>query len=531
MRSVIRNNAPWISLIAACALRLSAVANIIPVTSTNDSGAGSLRQALAVANNGDTIDATGVSGVISLTSGALLVNKALTINGPGADVLAIDGNMASGVFEIVSGDMVAISGFTIRNGHGGTTGGGVDNQNNVPLTITNCIISGNSAGLGGGIFNSGPLTVTSTTISGNSATSGGATYNDGSGNLTVNESTFTGNTGNGSGGAIFNIGTYLISNTTVSRNSSSLGGGALNIGMLTVLNSTISNNMSDEGAAVYSSSFGTVTISNSTISGNTASEYAAGIFNLATLQIANTTFSNNSAPFVAGDVINLQNLQIGNTILNKGNAVRTIYSNSQGVVMSLGYNLSSDDGGEILTGPGDQVLTNPMLGPLQNNGGATFTHSLLPGSPAINAGDPNFTPPPLFDQRGAGFDRVVNGRIDVGSFELQGQGPTPTATPTPTASPTPSAIPSSTPTSTPLKHPQLLLHLLLQLNSHLQLRQLPRPQLQRNPVQVLRPDRLLCRECGLPRYREHSASTTCNLSTRFRSCDNAIALEPRMLLV
>ena len=80
-----------------------------------------------------------------------------------------------------------------------------------------------------------------------------------------------------------------------------------------------------------------------------------------------------------------------------------------------------------LTGPGDQINTDPMLGPLQDNGGPTFTHALLPGSPAIDAGDPNFTPPPFYDQRGPGFDRVVNGRIDIGSFEVQG--PTPTATP------------------------------------------------------------------------------------------------------
>ena len=58
-----------------------------------------------------------------------------------------------------------------------------------------------------------------------------------------------------------------------------------------------------------------------------------------------------------------------------------------------------------------------MLGPLQNNGGPTFTHALLSGSPAINAGDPNFVPPPLSDQRGSGYPRVVGGRIDVGSFE------------------------------------------------------------------------------------------------------------------
>jgi hypothetical protein len=83
-----------------------------------------------------------------------------------------------------------------------------------------------------------------------------------------------------------------------------------------------------------------------------------------------------------------------------------------------------------LTGSGDQINTDPMLGSLQDNGGPTFTHALLPGSPAIDAGDPNFTPPPFYDQRGPGFWRVRNGRMDIGSFELQA-GTTPTPTPTP----------------------------------------------------------------------------------------------------
>ena len=69
----------------------------------------------------------------------------------------------------------------------------------------------------------------------------------------------------------------------------------------------------------------------------------------------------------------------------------------------IGYNLSSDDGGGFLTGPGDQIDTEPLLGPLRNNGGPTFTHSLLRGSLAIDAGDPNFTPPPFYDQRGPEF--------------------------------------------------------------------------------------------------------------------------------
>jgi hypothetical protein len=66
-----------------------------------------------------------------------------------------------------------------------------------------------------------------------------------------------------------------------------------------------------------------------------------------------------------------------------------------------------------------------MLGPLQDNGGPTFTHELLTGSPAIQAGDPDFTPPPDYDQRGSGFPRVVNNRIDIGAFEVQQAPPCP----------------------------------------------------------------------------------------------------------
>src|SRR5204862_1580904 len=117
-------------------------------------------------------------------------------------------------------------------------------------------------------------------------------------------------------------------------------------------------------------------------------------------------------------------------------------------LITHGYNVCSDNGGGFLNGPGDQINTDPMLGPLQDNGGPTFTHALLPGSPAIDAGDPKFTPPPYYDQRGPVFWRVRNGRIDSGSFEVQA-GTTPSPTPTPTASPTPTSSPTSTATAPP----------------------------------------------------------------------------------
>jgi hypothetical protein len=117
--------------------------------------------------------------------------------------------------------------------------------------------------------------------------------------------------------------------------------------------------------------------------------------------VTNSTITGNSAPS-GGGIYNKRGIlfdsvvEISNIILNAGASGENIF-NESGTVTSLGYNLSSDDGGGYLTGPGDQINTDPLHGPLQDNGGLTFTHALLPGSPAIDAGDPNFSPPPLND--------------------------------------------------------------------------------------------------------------------------------------
>src|SRR5207244_5317591 len=120
----VRNiKSPATCLPLACVLTIPARATTVIVSNTNDNGPGSLRQALADANNGDTIDAMGISGVITLTSGQLLVDKSVTINGAGADSLAVDGNAISRVLQIGSGGTVAISDLTIRNGEGNFGGG------------------------------------------------------------------------------------------------------------------------------------------------------------------------------------------------------------------------------------------------------------------------------------------------------------------------------------------------------------------------------------------------------------------------
>jgi len=106
-----------------CAVSVAVQASILTVTNTNDNGPGSLRQALVNANVGDTIDATGIGGVITLTSGELPVNNSVIINGPGADLLVVDGNGAGTVFRVMSSGPVTISDLTISNAHGGSGGG------------------------------------------------------------------------------------------------------------------------------------------------------------------------------------------------------------------------------------------------------------------------------------------------------------------------------------------------------------------------------------------------------------------------
>jgi predicted outer membrane repeat protein len=223
---------------------------------------------------------------------------------------------------------------------------------------------------------------------------------------------------------------------------------------MTIQDSTISGNTAlggdlqgGEGGGISGNN---TTIINSTITGNSALRGGgvAGGGN-----IAHTTFSNNSATRDGGALYLTRTLELGNTILKAGASGVNIFNNG-GSLITHGYNVCSDNGSAFLNGPGDQINTDPMLGSLQDNGGPTFTHALLPGSPAIDAGDPKFTPPPYYDQRGPVFWRVRNDRIDVGSFEVQ-VGTTPSPTPSPTASPTPTptatatATATFTPTSTP----------------------------------------------------------------------------------
>lgn len=332
----------------------------------------SLREAISYANahvGDDTISfapALTLHGpaTLSLTGGQLAIASNISIIGPGAQRLTIEGNNASRVFAI-SGNVVAgISGLTITGGRIGAddppfgTGGGID--------------------------------------IGSSAT------------VTVSYSAFTANHANGLGGAIYNLGALTVIGSTFSDNHASYGGGIFSQTALTVTNSTFSANdgSSGNGGAVYIYS-GTATVTNSTIAGNTiggsGGDGGGGIFNASinSLILNNTLIAQNHGSANADDV---------HGPASGGNNLIGVDSGLTGISNGV-------SGNKIGTAA---VPINPKLGALAYYGGPTQTMPLRAASPAINAGSNALVPNGLTtDQRGPGFARIRGTKVDIGAFEYK----------------------------------------------------------------------------------------------------------------
>ncbi|MEI1375162.1 DUF4347 domain-containing protein [Nostoc sp. UHCC 0926] len=406
------------------------------VTNTNDSGAGSLRQAILNANatlGANTITFAGVftdttPDLITLTSGKLTITDDITILGTGASNLTISGNNVSSVFEMSgTGTDASINGLKIANAN--DPFGSILVNTNASLSLTRSTVSDNK-GVVGGIFNRGTLSLTGSTVSGNSGSSlGGGIFNKG--NLSLTESTVSGNSAYTSyysayGGGIFNTGTLSLTGSTVSGNRSyatgfergapdpypSYGGGIYNSGILKLNNSTISDNRAYTNGGGISNS-GTLTVTNSTITNNSAEDLfqltnnGGGIFSYSngTVLVGNTIIAGN---FKEGYEPSIFNPDVSGNFTDLGS---NLIGNSTG---STGFTIST------LVGTSANPI-NPKLTPLQNNGGATFTNALLADSPAINAGKNALIPAGITtDQRGAGFDRISKGTVDIGALEFNG---------------------------------------------------------------------------------------------------------------
>ncbi|MEH2107263.1 DUF4347 domain-containing protein [Nostoc sp.] len=433
------------------------------VTNTNDSGAGSLRQALLNANataGADTITFAGSvftdasPDIITLTSGQLTITDDVTIAGTGASQLTISGNNASSVLEITgTGTDVSIDGLKIANAND-VIYGSIFLDSNTSLNLTNSTVSDNQGAVGG-IFNRGNLNLTNTTVSGNrGSTLGGGVFNTGT--LSLTNSTVSGNRAylydlfNAYGGGIFNTGTLKITGSTVSNNTAyaegvsyrspniypSYGGGIYNSGTVDITGSTISGNGAGDGGGVFND--GTFSLTNSTVSDNSVFSRGGGIYNNnGTLTLTNDTITNNQATgsynieAENGGVFNESDaiIIVGNTII-AGNLVQggtsIINADVEGNFTDLGNNLVGDNTGStgfttsILIGTSANPI-DPKLSPLQDNSGATFTNALISDSPAINAGNNALIPTGITtDQRGAGFDRISKGTVDIGALEFNG---------------------------------------------------------------------------------------------------------------
>lgn len=431
-------------------------------------GQTSLREAVCAANNNagpDTITFA-VNGTFALTgaanednggTGDLDIKQSLAINGSGTANTIIDGSGNERIFDVFpsAASTFDMSNLTLQNGDTRTNsfkeGGAMYLHNNVTATISGSRIVNNYSGANGAIENRGTLTINNSVIANNQtipasgSVAGGGIHSAGA--LTINNSTISNNTVRGEGGGIFitvaNGVTANINSSTISGNTASVTGGGNGNG----------------GGIATTGNQGTINITNSTISGNRADNNGGGAYfvtpgggtgnaTLTNVTIANNTADNDNNGSGAGGGLaqNTAAVTLRNTLVagnfNSTTAVRDDISGA--IVASSAYNLVGDGtgAGGIANGTNNNQVgsggspVDPLLGPLANNGGATETHALLGGSPAIDTA--NNATCPAADQRGVA--RPGGSACDKGAYELSDSTPpdtTITATPTnPSASTT-----------------------------------------------------------------------------------------------
>jgi len=410
-------------------------------------------------NPGTGADGGGIkvdgTGRLTLTNSS--VNNNAAVNGGGAMVLGmltlvdstIENNQGGGIrndaglLDFTNALVLQNSGgFGVENMNGATIvydGGTVDSNQGGGIynyistaRLSNLSISNNT--IGGGIQNEGAttskLTLTNSSITNNSSTSGAGILNDGLGtSATIEDTRISYNTATAGGGGINNNGSLTLKGSTIDHNQARSGGGIDNTGS-------------------------SLQLTNDTISQNTVSDNGGGLYNRTSASLKNLTINANAASGenTGGNIFNdddsAQITFINTIVSNPGDGGNCF--NDLGMVTSQGNNLESTNTCGFIHA-GDIINTDPLLGPLQNNGGPTDTHALQAGSQAIdNADDASC---PSIDQRGA--ERPVDGDsngsaiCDIGSYEYQSAVPTvtPTATATSTATATP--IITSTSTATP----------------------------------------------------------------------------------
>jgi CSLREA domain-containing protein len=358
-------------------------------------------------------------------SGDLDVTGALTITGAGEGVTLIDASMLSDrVFHIITGTAI-ISGVTIQGGNDTSSflsgGGGIWNQS--ILTLINTTVVSNISLSGGGINNFDPfgeatttVVMTNTVIVGNEALfDGGGVYSADNSRLALYDSTVSYNRAGQSGGGIsVDNGVVKIIGSRINNNIAVASVGGIGIhgsaGVATLINTSVNSNTATAGSTGGIFNAGNMEIVNSTIGCNSADDGGGGgIMNDGTSTVNSSTFSDNSARY-GGGIYNLSSaiLHLQNSILANSLMGGDCYNRG---VIAANLNNLVEDGSCSPTLSGD-----PKLSSLQDNGGPTLTYALLPGSPAINAGQN--TTCLTVDQRGVARPQL--GQCDIGAFESRG---------------------------------------------------------------------------------------------------------------
>ncbi|MCA9052862.1 MAG: hypothetical protein KDA75_03450 [Planctomycetaceae bacterium] len=444
-----------------------AAANSGTATDLNESGEAGLDEIVFQA---------GLDGMIALTLGDLDIRDDLTITGHGRRSTVIDAQQLSRIFD-VSGDglQVALHGMTLKNGRttaDGDSGGAIrwETSGNSGLTISHSMLSGNSTGgadAEGGALSvknlSGGITVDvhvlASTLNDNQtdgerAHGGAIALRNAS--LELTDSVVVRNRAAGDdadGGGIFgDFGQLSIVRSTVNSNAAADDGGAIAMSevRLETQDSTFANNVAREGSGGaiwgWGGFQGRVFLSNSTVSGNRAvgaSAEGGGIygFNLP-ITLQSSTVTGNAAEIGGGvaayadanrALVIKSSIVAGNHASVNPDVTAPIYGGHPNLAVthsligdSAGTGLaeaqSADGAGNLIGSAVGAGVIDPRLGPLENNGGPTWTHALLDNSPAIDAG--GSTPPLLGqsfagDQRGFPYHRISNGAMDMGSFEVQ----------------------------------------------------------------------------------------------------------------
>lgn len=357
----------------------------VTVTSTADSGLGSLRRAVDILADGGTIRfAPGLTGeTITLTSGPLVVSgKTVNIVGTDAPGLTVSGGGTDRVFIINAGAAANISHLTIADGFGWQLAGGI--LNNGSLTLDHVTVTRNVMGTDAGDFWQG----------------GGGIYNGNGATLNLIDSSVVNNTAAWSGGGVYAFfnSTIKIVRSTISGNiSADVGGGLRSLGNAEITNSTISGNTATGwyGGALFVTD-GVVKLTNVTIADNVSPAWAAADVFVGTFTSANAT------------------LTLANTIIASAQANCFFAPWGSGVVTLAADHNNVFTDATCFAGASDQVVADAGLAPLANNGGPTQTHALLAGSPAIDTADAAICPDT--DQRG--ILRPQGGGCDVGAYEI-----------------------------------------------------------------------------------------------------------------